>query len=48
MFLEPIMLPYAATSADDHELVRELADELREKMQDALNEELKARDSVYL
>ena len=42
-FLPPIYLPYAATSVDDRELVLEIADELREQMQDVLSEEILKR-----
>jgi 1-acyl-sn-glycerol-3-phosphate acyltransferase len=48
IFLEPIFLPYDKESADDRELVREIADDIRDKMQDRLNAELKKRDSVFI
>lgn len=48
VFLEPIHLPYGPEAARDRELVRELAIELREKMQERLNAELSKRDSVFL
>ncbi len=47
IFLEPITLPFPASSADDREVVQELAQMVREKMQKALNHELKERKSVY-
>lgn len=46
-FLPPITLPYPATSADDNDLAHEIAEEIRERMQKALNLELKNRGSVY-
>lgn len=46
-FLEPIHLPYKPEQADDIELVHELASDIRERMQAAMTEELKKRDSVY-
>jgi 1-acyl-sn-glycerol-3-phosphate acyltransferase len=48
IFLEPIHLPYKKEAADDRELVRELADDIRDKMQERLNAELKKRDSVFI
>lgn len=47
IFLPPIRLPYPATSIQDHELINDLADEIREKMQLALNRALQARTSIY-
>jgi len=46
-FLPPILLPYPATSAEDNNLAREIAEEIRERMQKALNQQLKDRGSVY-
>ncbi|MGE0763424.1 MAG: lysophospholipid acyltransferase family protein [Bdellovibrionales bacterium] len=46
-FLPPVRLPYPAASAQDNNLAREIAEDLREQMQKVLNEELKNRDSVY-
>ena len=46
-FLEPITLPFPPSSADDREVVLELAQMVREKMQKALNHELKERKSIY-
>ncbi len=48
IFLAPIRLPYGAEAADDKELVHELADELQEKMQAALNRELARRGSAFI
>lgn len=48
IFMEPIKLPYKKESANDRELVHELAEEIKEKMQERLNLELKKRDSVFL
>ncbi len=42
-FLEPIRLPYKASSAKNSELVHEIADDIQELMQKALVEELKKR-----
>lgn len=47
VFLPPIRLPYPATSAEDNDLAHEIAEEIRERMQKALNSELKKRGSVY-
>jgi len=46
--LEPIVLPFDPRNASDHELVQEIADEIREKMQSAIKKELHNRKSVYL
>lgn len=48
VFMEPIYFPFPPKCAEDRELVNELAQMVREKMQKALNEELKERKSVYL
>ena len=47
-FLEPIHLPYDASAIEDAELVHELAQEIQEKMQKALTDEVKSRKTVYL
>ncbi|MBX2987266.1 MAG: acyltransferase family protein [Bdellovibrionaceae bacterium] len=47
-FLEPIHLPYKPEAADDSELVHEICQDIREKMQKALQEEIKKRGAVYL
>jgi len=46
-FLEPIRLPYNADATEDSELVHEVSADLRERMQAAINEELRKRDSIY-
>jgi 1-acyl-sn-glycerol-3-phosphate acyltransferase len=48
IFLEPIHLPFPPSSADDREVVHELAQMVREKMQTALRKELKERKSVFI
>lgn len=47
-FLKPIRFPYHSESANDSDLVHELTDNIREQMREALIEELKNRDSVYI
>ncbi len=47
IFLEPIQFPYNAEAANDQELVQELAQVVREKMQKALSAEIAKRESVY-
>jgi 1-acyl-sn-glycerol-3-phosphate acyltransferase len=42
-FLEPIKLPYKASSSNDSELVHDIASDIQELMQKALREELKKR-----
>lgn len=46
-FLEPIILPYKPSAANDNELVHELAEMIQEDLQHALTEEIKNRESVY-
>lgn len=46
-FLPPIQLPYDASAIDDQELIVELAQDIREQMQEAINKELANRSSVY-
>jgi 1-acyl-sn-glycerol-3-phosphate acyltransferase len=48
VFLKPIVLPHGPEAAQDRELVLELAENLREQMQTALNAELAKRDSIFL
>jgi 1-acyl-sn-glycerol-3-phosphate acyltransferase len=48
IFLEPILLPYNAEAANDRELVREISQDIRERMQFAISEELKKRGSIFL
>ncbi|RYZ87920.1 MAG: acyltransferase family protein [Proteobacteria bacterium] len=47
VFLPPIKLPYSAKSLNDAKLVREIAEEIQEKMQNAMHEELKKRKSIF-
>lgn len=47
-FLEPIYLPYKPSAAEDSELVHEIAQEIQEKMQTAIAEEIKKRGSAFL
>ena len=47
VFLPPIELPYQPSAADDRELVSEIASELRETMQTALNQHLSQRTSIF-
>lgn len=46
-FLPPIDLPYEASAVNDSELMHEIAQDIQERMQRALNEEIKKRDSVF-
>ena len=46
-FLPPIHLPYKASAAKDSELVHEIAQDIREKLQKAINKELKKREHIY-
>ena len=48
IFMEPLHLPYTAEAAEDRDLVRELAVDLQDKMQDRLNKELARRDSIFI
>jgi len=47
VFLEPIHLPYNAKALEDANLVRELCEEIQEKMQRAMHKELKKRKSLF-
>ncbi|MBK9323609.1 MAG: acyltransferase family protein [Bdellovibrionaceae bacterium] len=47
IFLKPIALPYSSASLKDVQLVHEIAEEIQEKMQQALHSELKKRKSVF-
>lgn len=47
IFLPPIHLPYQPASAEDPELVSELAQDIREQMQAALSEEVSRRGSIF-
>ncbi len=46
-FLPPIYLPYKAEAADDSELVKEIAQDIREQMQAAISEEVSKRGSAF-
>jgi len=46
-FLEPIHLPYEASAARNLQLVREISEELQERMQAALHAELRKRKSLF-
>lgn len=46
-FLPPVHLPYRPEKADDGELVHELAADLQERMQKAVDLELAKRESIY-
>lgn len=43
IFMKPILLPYKKEMVADSELMREIAEDIRDKMQDRLNKELKKR-----
>lgn len=47
-FLPPITLPYRPSAANRSDLVHEIAQEIREKMQLSIHEELRKRDFVYV
>lgn len=47
IFMEPIHLPYKASKANDRELVNELCNEIREKMQQRLSLEVSKRLSIF-
>lgn len=47
-FLEPIRLPYKPSATDDSELMHEIAQDIQEKMQTAIEEELKKRGNPFL
>jgi 1-acyl-sn-glycerol-3-phosphate acyltransferase len=44
-FLPPIYLPYKPHHADDIELMKEIAEDIQEQMQDSLSEEVQRRSS---
>ncbi len=48
VFLEPIYLPHKPEAANDAELVHEISTDIRERMQNAINKELRGRDSIFL
>lgn len=46
-FLEPIYLPYGPEVLGDRELMHELADDIRTRMQKELSKELSKRESIF-
>jgi 1-acyl-sn-glycerol-3-phosphate acyltransferase len=46
-FLAPVKLPYQKSALQNEELITEIAEEIRESMQNALAEELVKRKSIY-
>lgn len=46
-FLEPIHLPYPPEKVNDKELVHDICEEIRDKMQKALQEELQKRGGIF-
>jgi 1-acyl-sn-glycerol-3-phosphate acyltransferase len=48
VFLEPIVLPYKPSAADDRELVYEISQDIQEKMQEAISAEIKKRSSRFV
>ncbi|MNT61393.1 hypothetical protein D3C72_1990380 [compost metagenome] len=47
-FLEPIYLPYKPSAVNDSELVHEIANEVQEKLQKAIQEEFKKRGNAFV
>jgi 1-acyl-sn-glycerol-3-phosphate acyltransferase len=47
-FLEPIYLPYKPSAVNDADLVHEIANEVQEKMQKAIQEEFKKRGGAFV
>lgn len=47
-FLEPIYLPYKASAVNDSELMHEIAQDIQEKMQAAIEGEIKKRGNPFL
>jgi len=47
-FLEPIYLPYKPSAVNDTELVHEIANEVQEKLQKAIQEEFKKRGNAFV
>ena len=47
-FLGPIILPYKPSSVDDAELVHDIAQDIQEKMQAAIENELTKRGNPFL
>lgn len=46
-FLPPVYLPYKPEAAEDSELVHDIANDIRDRMQDAIKEELAKRGSIF-
>jgi 1-acyl-sn-glycerol-3-phosphate acyltransferase len=46
-FLPPIYLPYEKSSVHDRDLMKEVAEDIQERMQDALSDEIQKRKSVF-
>lgn len=46
-FLPPVYFPFSADKASDYELVRDLASDMRDKMQRAMNAELRKRKKIF-
>jgi 1-acyl-sn-glycerol-3-phosphate acyltransferase len=46
-FFKPIYLPYKPSAIDDSDLMREIADDIREKVQDEIRRELRRRNDVF-
>lgn len=47
-FLEPIKLPYKPSAVDDNDLVHEIAQDIQERMQLAIEAELKKRGNPFI
>ncbi len=47
-FLKPVYLPYKPSAADDRELINEIAQEIREEMQEAISAEVAKRGSPFI
>lgn len=47
-FLEPILLPYKPSAADDSDLVHEIAQDIQERMQVAIEAEIHKRGNPFL
>lgn len=47
VFLKPILLPYTKKSLRNEALIREISDEIHDKMQKAMHKELKKRTSLF-
>jgi 1-acyl-sn-glycerol-3-phosphate acyltransferase len=47
-FLKPLYLPYKPAAANDRELVQEIAEDIREQVQDRIRGEIQKRGKVFL